>query len=570
MGVAAYHYDDSSSKRLLPGDFLGQRFVQYFQHCWKFIEASVPKYGERPSWHTESRYPLELRTLWSKYLNPDLLLGLRFGSYTNYFLLDIDKNSKNHPEKKNGRFDGIGLALEDIGLCRNIQISSSESGGLHIYYFLPYTIHSLSLAVAVKHALIRAGYELKQGELELFPNPKPYNKLEPTSFNAHRLPLQANSFVLDWDLHPISDDINLFLDWADSSANSQDMEELGEAMLLAREWLKEQEYFGSKKSAAQFCSELEEQIEEGWTGFHQTNNLLLTIAKYGIIFLHHLGKDLERFMLEKAISLPGYKQYCRHQHEIEKRVKQWAKSAQKYPYTPFPSSPLRQNSYQDHFFGAEEENNKVVQLHPSKERHAQTMERIRAVIAMLKGEGTFPETVYKRTQAIIKKSKAAFGVGVSQTTLHKKEYLPLWHPAHEKEEGVNADSTVEKYPILPDPWEGVEEQLKPLQQQALLDLHVTPLYEGLCLPPAKLVGGGGESVEFEEGEPEDANENRVAEVIPSFYDGQKSQAVRDLVEINLESQNPEIIFINGIIPEIYSIREIINSKSTQSLIDQIQ
>ncbi|MEM1395733.1 MAG: hypothetical protein AAGG00_21095, partial [Cyanobacteria bacterium P01_H01_bin.150] len=292
MGAPAYNQDDSSSKRLLPKDALGRRFIKYFYHGWSFIEAPVPSWGERPSWRTEKRYPMEPRNIWSKYQDPELLLGLSFDKYTNYFVLDIDRKSRNHPEKSRENYDGILQALEEIGMCRVVVVNSSESEGIHLYYFLPYPVYSIALAVAVKQALYQAGYRLKNGQLEIFPNPKPYNPDKKTSYRPHRLPLQKNSFLLDWNLQPVSNSVETLLDWADLTASSQDMESLGEALKAAEEWLSAQYYLRrGKNSAEEWCWDLEETIEQGWTGSGQTNDLLLAFAKYGIIFKRHLGEE---------------------------------------------------------------------------------------------------------------------------------------------------------------------------------------------------------------------------------------------------------------------------------------
>ena len=176
------------------------------------------------------------------------------------------------------------------------------------------------------------------------------------------------------------------------------MEPLSEALKAAEQWLSAQYYLKrGKNSAEQFCWDLEEMIKEGWTGEGQTNDLLLTFAKYGIIFKHHQGEDLMDYMLETALSSPGYTEFCNHQHEIEKRVRERATSALNYPYYPYRGKPPRKRTYKEQF--GEDGVDNIIYLHPSRERHLKTIERIRAVIATLKSEGTFPKTAYKRTQA---------------------------------------------------------------------------------------------------------------------------------------------------------------------------
>jgi hypothetical protein len=490
MSAAACYQDDESPRPLLlPQDPTGQRFIQYFHHGWSFIQAPMPERGERPDWRTENRYPLQPRNLWSQYCDDETLLGLSFYKETNYMLLDIDRKSANHPENDRERYDGIQETMESIGLCRPVPILSSDSDGIHQYYFLPQTVHSFTLAATAKHTLQKAGYTVRDGQLELFPNPKPYNPSKPTSFKAHRLPLQKRSFLLDWDLQPIDNNVETLLDWADSSASGQDLETLLEAMQQTWHRIQKEYYRSGKRDVVEWCFHLQEQIGQGFTSFGQTNTLLRVCACYAIVFLKLGGTDLYDYVLETITTAPGYRQYCRHQHEIEIRVKDVVRSAERY-YYPYPGNPLRDKTYKEHFDGAEEKSKVVAFTHPSQKRHEETLERITAVVAMLKGAGEFPATVYQRTRAIIAKSKEAYGVGGSQTTLHKPEYLPLWHPAHENtqpEERVNAYSTVEKYPILPDPWDLVEESVNLLPPKHSSDLHVPPLYEGFLLAPAGAV-----------------------------------------------------------------------------------
>jgi hypothetical protein len=60
-------------------------------------------------------------------------------------------------------------------------------------------------------------------------------------------------------------------------------------------------------------------ITEGWTDYGQTNHLLKTIACYGRVFEGLQGQDLIDYTLRIATTRPGYEQYCRHQHDIERK-----------------------------------------------------------------------------------------------------------------------------------------------------------------------------------------------------------------------------------------------------------
>ncbi|MGI2904762.1 hypothetical protein [Tolypothrix sp. VBCCA 56010] len=480
---------------VLPDSLLGQKFLEYFHHPWHFINAPTPPAGERPKWTTETRYPLQPRNLWSLYQNPDQLLGLRFGTETNYLLLDADVGGNNHPANSLENFKAVLAAMEDIGLCRPVIIQSSFSTGIHIYYFFKNKRNSFYLAVAVFLALLQKGISIKDGHLEQFPNTKPYGTDKPTDFKAHRLPLQPGSFILDKELQPYSNNLEDFLDAAEWSASGQDDAALDQAIAHAKTQAKK--LFPKPKpgkGATLWKLHLEEIFQMGWTGFHQTNQLLKHMGCYGIVFLSLKGEELVDFMVKTSQAAPGYRTWCRHQHEIRQRARDRARSCEKY-YTPYPSIPNRLCTYRQQFGDV----NNVVPFCPNLERHQKTLDRIAKVISTLKEQGNFPNSVADRAKAIIAASKAIYGVGGSQTTLHKPEYLALWHPAHEPaavEESVNAPlvkvsdcQKPEKYPQLPDPWlEDIEPQS--LSQQAIQRDNSAiytppPIMKVLYLPQAK-------------------------------------------------------------------------------------
>jgi hypothetical protein len=68
----------------------------------------------------------------------------------------------------------------------------------------------------------------------------------------------------------------------------------------------------------------------------------------------------------------------------------------------------------------------------NSKRRQQAIERIQQAVAYLVESNNLPDTVTARGHAIIAAAKQLTGSGISQTTLHKPEYLPLWHPDHYK------------------------------------------------------------------------------------------------------------------------------------------
>lgn len=67
---------------------------------------------------------------------------------------------------------------------------------------------------------------------------------------------------------------------------------------------------------------------------------------------------------------------------------------------------------------------------PNQQRSKEATERVMQAISHLKNQGKFPDDATARAKAIISASKELSGIGISQTTLHKQSYLPLWHPKY--------------------------------------------------------------------------------------------------------------------------------------------
>ncbi len=422
----------------LPKDPIGVKFCQIFTHGWNFIQAKLDSLGYLArSWTTETRYPIQPRNLWNKFKDPNQIVGLRFGSSTNYLVLDIDRHSIYHPKRSLKKYKEILHALEDVGLVRYIVIQSSYSEGIHIYFFLPEKVSTFKLAVAVQNALEDNGYYVKKGQLEIFPNVKAYNKKCPTNYNGIRLPLQPNtgSFILDDDsLAPISDSIEEFLNMAESTAQQQDLETLKEAIASAKK--KHKPRFvsngASQNKVPEWEKDLLARINEGWTAKGQTNDLLKDIACHGVVFKGFEGDPLTRYIYETAIHSPGYRRWCRHQHEIHKRCQEWARCAEKY-WTCLYSRPSRYETYRKMWDKQTANKNNNV----NEKRHTEALERTRqAVDWIIKTLGELPKLVEERIKAICKAAKELTNKTISRKTLYKNEFKEIWHPAY-----LNSDST---------------------------------------------------------------------------------------------------------------------------------
>ena len=408
----------------LPLSKTGQRFCQFFNHRFNFIKA--PNTGEEsPQWKTISDYPIEHRNLWNAFCSSSVLIGLSFAPTTHYALLDIDARSPYHPATNELMFKALLGAYEDVGFNAVIVVQSSLSEGIHVYLPLPADVPTYELAVMLRLTAIRSGFQVKDGILEIFPNAKPYSK-RPSPYKAHRLPLQAGSYLLDQDYCPYSNSIKTFLDLVEQAASEQDFSLIQTAMAAAKKvksfrWVK-----GDGSKAAAFASDLQEQIVEGWTDFGQTNDLLRVIGTYGRVFEGLGGDSLTEYIASTAQSLPGYREFCRHQYQIAKRAKEWSRCIEKF-YYPYGEQRRRAGTFQDLVNEGSKEN-KV-----NHERQVQAVERIKAGMKYLRETlEQLPRRVGQMKEALIEAICSLFGLRPSDKTLNK--YRELWHPKFNFEE----------------------------------------------------------------------------------------------------------------------------------------
>ena len=413
------------------------RLNHWFSHPWQGIERVKGKWYSFPK-----KYFLTPQEIFSRHQNGDRIIGLRFGHRTNYFVLDIDAGSAYHPDQDEKAFQGILGSLEDIGINKAIAITSSNSGGLHVYGFLPADVPTFGLAVALVSCLSNAGYEIKGGQLETFPNVKKYaDDGQFSNYNGHRLPLQpgTGSYLLNSDLQPYSDDLATFLDLADSTAQEQDILTLADYITTARKEFKARQYFGPKSPTSRdglsnvakaWQKSLEDAIAEGWTAQHQTNDLIKLMVIHAKVFLGLSGELLRSTVIETAIAAPGFHSYCRHQRDIAKRVNDWCKSTESnLYYLPYCQFPER--------LGGKVTKPKGL---TNEEKKLDAMERIADAYRCLLESDALPIGVNARRNAIAHLAKS------SERTLIKPDYLPLWHPDHDADEKScpNPDTAIDR------------------------------------------------------------------------------------------------------------------------------
>lgn len=301
--------------------------LNLFPHRWDFIYTNHSKGMRKPTWKTESRHSLSDRLV----LQGAHLYGVRFGADTGYAMIDIDVDSPYHPRQDEFAIRRLVDSLEPIGITHHITLTSSASGGLHLYLPFPDELPTWKVAEALDLTIRAAGFDIKNGTLELFPNLRTGDRL---LYAAHRLPLQdPKSCLLNSDFFPIQTSTGAFVNQWHFAAN-QNTIDLATLKLAIATHARRQTKLST--TAHKFLCDLEAEIGPGWTGPHQTNHLLGRIALLGYCF-GHITDDLDRplngerlvdWCIDKSRSLPGFQQHCNHQTTLKRRVREWVRSCE--------------------------------------------------------------------------------------------------------------------------------------------------------------------------------------------------------------------------------------------------
>ncbi|NJM85131.1 MAG: hypothetical protein HC839_02485 [Leptolyngbyaceae cyanobacterium RM2_2_21] len=177
--------------------------------------------------------------------------------------------------------------------------------------------------------------------------------------------------------------------------------------------------------ADKFLNDLNAEIELGWTDTGQTNYLLGRITMRCYIFHHVLqggeplqGQQLIDQIVAIAKALPGYRQWCQHQFEIEKRAAEWACCIENSRYFPYGA---QQGKYKAKQTLAADEISKTASTLTWNQRQIQAVrQKIQAAISDLLAKQNLPEKATARFKCL-----AGYGIGGSSLYRH----TDLWHPS---------------------------------------------------------------------------------------------------------------------------------------------
>lgn len=389
-------------------------FLSLFPHRHDYIWAEHPAPTQKPDWKTENKHPLSDRLI----LQGSYLYGVRFGAKTDYLLLDIDVGSAYHPQRDPFAISRLVAALEPLGLTNYLAVTSSHSGGIHLYLPFQQPQKSYELAQAAQTLLENAGFVLAPGQLELFPNDRAFDPDgKPNLYSAHRLPLQLGSYLLnqDWET-TYSTQEEFVRQWQFCQHRNGVTARAVKRILNTRR----RNHPKIRGSASKLLNDLNAEINPGWTGAGQTNRLLGRIAYHTRVFHHTLngglpleGDALTDQIVETAKALPGYWEWCRHQHEIRDKAADWARWAERNKYPYGSRKKIKVHSGED----SSTPERKLYRWQQEKLEDAR--ERIGSAIALMLESGSLPAGATARYKALIQH-------GIGGETLYK--HRDLWHP----------------------------------------------------------------------------------------------------------------------------------------------
>jgi hypothetical protein len=460
----------------LPLSEAGQRLANLFPNGWDWIYAEAPSKGSALEWETIKKYPIPPVELWTLHQNESCIIGIRPDTNTCWGVIDLDAQSKYHPDQDPAALADILNAFEDVGLVRCLINRSSYSGGLHLYFPLPEARNSFAIACLLKYTLEGAGIKLRGGQCEIFPNLKRYVPQGQgfSVYNGLRLPMQPDTgFIpLDQDLNPLVWDLEDWLDGFEQAAQHQDLEKLDCAIAHAKDNHRIRGHRNTK-SLESWAERIEQEKIQGWTGPGQTNDKLMVFACEARVFQ---GMDsveaIATYIEQTAKNTPGFNEHSSHTKDLSQRSRDVATWAMRY-YWPMGALPSRDTGYHRSTSTAD------FSYHQAKREAAQY--RIKQTVTELEAQAQLPITATARARAIAEHGK------ISQQTLYKAANLALWHPEHQPRTTVEAIALIEAETTLEqDITPQVQNkrkiiQLKPLQplpKKRITQIHI---YEGFVV-----------------------------------------------------------------------------------------
>jgi hypothetical protein len=370
----------------------------------------------------------KLDDLWDE---PSKAVGVRFDQTTKYLMIDIDIRSLCHPDINKAEWDRLLAVMRDNGLKHPIIMRSSDSGGYHIYYWFGEEVGTYKLAELLWSICHKNKFLIKDGNLEIFPNPKSWNSL----YKGHRLPLQKNSgsVLVDINGDDLVDRLDIENQWGEFCQrvdnSQQDIKQFKSKISWGHQYYVKNS--GNRKgtdvdiSAPGWLADLIKRIDLGWTDKGQTNELIRTVCVWHWVFVSN-GNRNDGDILSKILSMPGYTNHCGHQDSIDKRVKEWMDCVERY-YWPYTRQDMRHGRPMLAHDAIEQCGQEPIKAQKIRSTKLQddVLFRLRQVVQALKDQ-ELPTKIGEIIKLIQSKAKELNGKTFGKSTLGNQRYAPEW------------------------------------------------------------------------------------------------------------------------------------------------
>jgi hypothetical protein len=385
----------------------------YFCYGWEPIISP----NEVPTrWKTLTRQCLSPTEIQKYHSDPNYLIGLRHDRWTQYCLIDIDHGSCYRDEDS---IRAICNCLSDIGLEFPIFIQSSNKGefnnGLHIIYFTEKEVNTRNLADLVCDWLNLNGFVIRDGDLEIFPTSGNGTNCK---FKAVRLPLQpdSGSWILDSNLLPYNNTIECLTKLISLNLNTPNFSTL--------EIDEEPAEIIISQKADDWQKGVKAKFRKGWTSPGQTQSLIRAAIDEVVVFRKMTDVNLVcsevRLIL---INLPGYANYCGHQHDIDKQIGSWVTAnLDKGVRMPYRGHPINKTKAKDII---KDGNSQYNLANVNKASNINTLERLIKCVDWLVGNGEADfNTLRSFRTRVSEVSTELYGVGISPKII--QQHKPIW------------------------------------------------------------------------------------------------------------------------------------------------
>ncbi|OKH11170.1 hypothetical protein [[Limnothrix rosea] IAM M-220] len=304
-----------------------------------YPNLSAPAINSKNQGYVTLHRTLTLEQAIAYWRDENSIIATRPGAMVWDIRIDLDFGGRNWSLEIIARLRAL---FESKGLPRSVLCRSSDSEGRWLVIPLPEPMPSWQASLTAASILTDAGYQIENGHLEISPNVKRWvnrGKEAPKGIksdwiidhNAFRLPCQNGFEILDSD----GETIGLTL------AEYRHHWEWAQSQQCPDEWQATVDYYSQKENRPKFfkprgkgtIGEIEREHLElcslGFTDTSQTNDIGLNLARR-LRMLYPGDEEHQAELIKQAfISMPGYKEHCHHQHEIDRRGRDLARWADK-------------------------------------------------------------------------------------------------------------------------------------------------------------------------------------------------------------------------------------------------